>query len=227
MAYYLGAFLACANSWRDQARAKASELSTLQALEKDLTSLKEENQTQERHWARQEDAYKDSLKEAQKAKDATNKRLHEAGQTYAELLGQVVPLRAEVAKLKDAAKTSEAKMKKLEDQCIDREVKLGATEAALDVKTKAFDLLEAEFVKLRAEQVKALAAKNQELASQVERFEKAEKELIDDAANAFANGFAEALAQAACANPGIDVSSCGPLNQIVEGKIVPVEVPED
>jgi len=133
----------------------------------------------------------------------------------------------EIAELKYAAKTSEAKMKKLEDQCLDREVKLGVAEAALEAKTKASDLLEVEFVKLQAEQVKALAAKDQELASQEERFEKAEKELIDDAVGAFADGFAEALAQAACANLGIDVSSCDPLNQIVEGKIVPVEVPED
>jgi len=127
----------------------------------------------------------------------------------------------EVAELKDAAKISEAKMKKLEDQCVDREVKLGATEATLDAKTKAYDLLEAEFVKLRAESIKALAAKDQELASQAERSKKAEQELIDDVVGAFSDGFAEALAQAACANPGIDVSSCSPFNQIVEGKIMP------
>jgi len=65
------------------------------------------------------------------------------------------------------------------------------------------------------------------LASQAELFEKAEKELIDDVAGAFADGFAEALAQAGCANSRIDVSSCGPLNRIVEGKIVLVEVPKD
>ncbi len=86
---------------------------------------------------------------------------------------------------------------------------------------------ELEFVKLQAEKVKALATKDQELASQTERFKKAEQELIDDAAGAFVDGFAEALAQAAYANPRINVSSCGPLNHIVEGKIVPVEVPED
>ena len=133
----------------------------------------------------------------------------------------------EIADLKDAAKTSEAKMKKLKDQCVDREVKLGATEAALEAKTKAFDQLEAEFVKLLVESVKALTAKDQELASQAEHFKKAEQELVDDAAGAFANGFAEALTQAACANLGIDVSGCRPLNEVVEGKIVPVEAPED
>jgi len=227
MAYYLGAFLAYATTWRDQARAKASELSALQALEKECASLKEEKQTLERHWARQEEAYKDSLKEAQKAKDAASKRLHEVGQTYTKLLGQVVPLRVEIADLKDAAKTFEAKMKKLEDQCVDREVKLGVTEAALEAKTKAFDLLEAEFVKLQAESVKALEAKDQELASQAEHFKKAEQELVNDVAGAFADGFAEALAQAACVNPGIDVSGCSPLNEVVEGKIVLVEALED
>jgi len=40
MAYHLGAFLACATTWRDQVRAKASELSALQALEKECASLK-------------------------------------------------------------------------------------------------------------------------------------------------------------------------------------------
>jgi len=230
MAYYLGAFLACANSWRDQARAKASELSTLQSLEKELASLKEQKQIQECRWVHQEDAYKDSLKEAQKAKDVANKRLHEAGQTYAELLGQVVPLRVEIAELKDVAKASKVKMKKLEDHCVDREVKLGETEAAHDAKTKAFDLLEAELAKLRAERDEALAAKaarDKELASQAERFEKTEKELIDDVASAFADGFAKALAQAACANPGIDTSSCGPLNHIIEGQVIPLEISED
>jgi len=65
------------------------------------------------------------------------------------------------------------------------------------------------------------------MASQAGRFEKGEKELVDDAAGAFAKGFAEALAQAACANPGIDTSSCSPLNHIVEGKIIPLDIPED
>jgi len=227
MAYYLRAFLACANSWRDQARAKASKLSTLKALEKELASLKEQKQIQERHWARQEDAYKDCLKEAQKAKDAANKRLHEAGKTYAELLGQVVPLCMEIAELKDVAKAFEAKMKKLEGRCVDREVKLGEVEAALNAKTEAFDLLQANFSKLQAEKDETLVAKDKEMASQVERYEKAEKELVEDAASAFADGFIEALAQAACANPGIDISSFGPLNHIAEGKIIPLNIPED
>jgi len=212
--FYLGAFLACNTSWHDQTRAKASELSTLQALEKECASLKEEKETLACHWARQEETYKVSLKEAQKAKDAASKRLHEAGQAHAELLGQVVPLRVQIADLKDTVETSKAQQKKLEDQSVDREVKLGEVEAALNAKAEAFD-------RLKTGKDEALAAKDKELASQAEHFKETEKELTNDAANAFADGFAEALAQAACANLGIDTSCCGPLNHIVDDKVVP------
>jgi len=161
---------------------------------------------------------------AQKAKEEASKRLHEAGQAHAEFLGQVVPLRVQIVDLKDTVETSKAQQKKLEDHCVDRELKLGATEAALEAKVKAFDLLEAE---LRAELVKAFAAKDQELASQAEHFKKVEQELVQNVAGAFADGFAEALVQAACANLGIDVSECSPMNEIVEGKIVALEAHED
>jgi len=140
--------------------------------------------------------------------------------------------------LKDAVETSKAQKKKLEDHCVDREQKLAKTEATLEAKTNTCDLLEAENTTLRAEMVKALeakdqelvealAAKDQELASQAEQFKKAEQELVQDAASAFVDGFAEALAQAACANPEINVSECSPFNEIVEGKIVPLEAHED
>jgi len=55
------------------------EASTLQALEKEIASLKEEKERLTQHWARQEVAYKDSLKVAQKSKEEANKRLHEVG----------------------------------------------------------------------------------------------------------------------------------------------------
>jgi len=147
-----------------------------------------------------------------------------------------VPLRVEVADLKDVAKASEAKMKKLEDQCVDRERKLGAVEATLEAKTKDLNALEAEFAKLRAEMVEALAAKDQELTKALAAKDKElaakDKELASQAeqskrAGAFANGFVEAFAQASCTNPGIDVSGCSPMNEIVEGKIVPLEAHED
>jgi len=201
MNFYLSAFMACANTWREKAKAKASEAFAIQALEKENASLKEEKETLARRWARQEEAYKDSLKLAQKAKEEASKRLLE--------VGQIVPLRVQVVDLKDAVQTSKAQQKKLEDHCVDREQKLAKTEAALEAKTNSCDLLTAENTTLRAEMVKALkakdqelvaalAAKDQELATQAEQFKKAEQELVQEATMGFADGFAEALVQAAC-----------------------------
>ena len=92
-------------------------------------------------------------------------------------------LRVQITELKDAVETSKAQQKKLEDQCVDQEVKLGEVEAALNANAEAFD-------RLKTEKDEALTAKDKELASQVERFKETEKELINDAANAFADGFA-------------------------------------
>ena len=163
-------------------------------LKSSFALLKEKTQAQERRWFHQEVSYKETLREAQQAKDVANKRLQEAGQSYVQLLGQTVPLRVEIAELKDDAEASKIKMKTLEDRCVTREVKLGEVEATLNAKTEAFDLLQADFSKLQAEKDEALAAKDKEMASQAERFEKAEKDLVDDAAGAFTEGFAEALA---------------------------------
>jgi len=131
MFYYMGAFMACASTWREQAKARAIEASTLQALKKEVASQKEEKEILASRWVRQEDAYKTSLRVAQKTKEEANKRLHEVAQANAELLDQLVPLRVKIADLEEAAKTSEAQQKKLENQCIDREKTLGKTEATL------------------------------------------------------------------------------------------------
>ena len=67
--YYMGAFMSCAHSWHAQARAKAVKASSFQALEKEVASLKDEKERLATHWGRQEDAYKTSLRVAQKAKE--------------------------------------------------------------------------------------------------------------------------------------------------------------
>jgi len=117
MNYCMDAFIACANSWRAQAKTKAVETSARQALEKENASLKEEK----KRWERQEEAYKVSLKVAQKAKEEASKRLHEAGQAHAELLSQIVPLRVKVVELEGEVETSKLQQKKLEAHCVDRE----------------------------------------------------------------------------------------------------------
>jgi len=167
---------------------------------------------------------------AQKAKEKANKQLHEAGQAHVELLNQVVPLRVKVVDLEEAVKTSEAQQKKLENQCVDREQTLGKIEATLEEKTTECAQLTTENTKLQAqvqELIVALAAKDQEMATQAENFKVAEGKLSEEAATGFADGFVEALVQAACANPGINVSECSPFHEVVDGKIVPLEASED
>ena len=147
-------------------------------------------------------------------------------QAQAELLNEVVPLRTKIANLEAVAETSKAYQKKLKDQCVDREQKLGKYEVALANKTDECSRLTAENASLQAkvqELTSALASKDQEIIMQAASFKVAEEKLVEEAASGFAEGFAEALVQAACANPGIDVSGCSPLNKVVDGKIVAME----
>jgi len=65
------------------------------------------------------------------------------------------------------------------------------------------------------------------MAAQAANFKVAEEKLVEEVATRFADGFGEALVQVACANPGIDVSRCNPLNEVVNGEIVPLEAPEE
>jgi len=58
----------------------------------------------------------------------------------------------------------------------------------------------------------------------IEELEKDKNTLIHDMAGTFEEGFKEALAQAVCENPGIDVSNCDSTHHIVDGKVVPLEL---
>jgi len=235
--YYMGLFMSCAYTWHKQSRAKTAQASSFQALEKEVASLKEgqeklkeEKERLAAHWGRQEGAYKESLRIAQKAREEANKRLHEVAQAQAELLNEVVPLRTKIADLEAVAETSKAYQKKLEDQCVNREQTLGKTEVALANKTDECSRLTTENKSLQAkvqELSSALASKDQEMVAQATNFKAVEDKLVGESATSFAEGFAEALVQAACANPDIDVSGCSPLNEVVDGKLVPLETSEE
>jgi len=69
VAYYIGEYFSNARSWREQAAEKTSHCLT---LEKELALLKEKTRAQEHRWFHQEVSYKETLKEAQQAKDASN-----------------------------------------------------------------------------------------------------------------------------------------------------------
>jgi len=94
-------------------------------------------------------------------------------------LGKVMPLRTQVVGLQEEAEANKAKMARLKEQATDREVQLGKVEAKL------------------AAQTEVLEKAKKELTSQAKVFGKAKAELIDDAADAYAAGFEDALAQVA------------------------------
>ena len=56
-----------------------------------------------------------------------------------------------------------------------------------------------------------------ELTQQAEKFKKVEAELIEDAADAYAAGFEDALAQVVCAHPEMDASPFATSNHVVDG----------
>jgi len=69
-----------------------------------------------------------------------------------------------------------------------------------------------------------LIAEREARDSTIEDLERAKGKLIDNMDDIFAEGFKEALAQAACENPGIDTFNCNPLNPIFDGKVVPLDL---
>jgi len=60
-----------------------------------------------------------------------------------------------------------------------------------------------------------------ELTQQTKAFKKTEAELIEDAADAYAAGFEDALAQVACVHPEMDTSLFATSNRVVDGQVVP------
>jgi len=214
MPYYMGAFLAIALDWRAQAKTKAIEMQTLQALKREVATLKEEK-------LKLEDAYQASLAETRRMEETATVRLREADQKHADLLGSMAPLQAEVADMREVVESSKA-----------FGVKLNEVEGELAAKSKALSLLQAEHDKSRVDVNKLQVEKEfleKQLAtkdSKIEELEKSNKELLEDMANTFEEGFKEALAQATCENPGINTSNCDPDNHIVDRKVVPLDLGE-
>ena len=133
----------------------------------------------------------------------TNKKLFDKSQEYTTLLAKVVPLRTQVVGLEEETVANKARMVKLEERATEWEVKLGMVEAELTAQTEALEKAKAE------------------LTIQVEAFGRVKEELIDDAANTYATGFEDALAQVVCKHLEVDVSPFATSNHIVDGQIVP------
>jgi len=65
------------------------------------------------------------------------------------------------------------------------------------------------------------------MAAQAEHYKKVEKELNDDAADAYVAGFEDALSQVVCEHPMMDTSNFATANHVVEGQIVPRVLPQN
>ncbi|XP_068475356.1 uncharacterized protein [Phaseolus vulgaris] len=222
MPYHLGVFLAVALDWRAQPKSAASNTQALQALKGEVAALKEEKEA----LGRQNEAYQASLKLAQEAKEEVDRQLDEAMEIQADFYVREVSLQVQVTDLQDMAEASEELQKDLEDQCYGQAERLERMEEEMATKVKALSLLQVDHDRLQTEvnrlQVEKKALEKQVASgdSTIKELEKVRKELIDDMAGTFEEGFKEALAQAACENPGINVSNCDPCNHIVDGKVV-------
>ncbi|XP_068476985.1 uncharacterized protein [Phaseolus vulgaris] len=226
MPYHLGAFLAVALDWRAQARNAASNTRALQALKEEVAALKKEKEA----LGRQNEAYQASLKLAQEAKEEADRQLNEAMEIQADFYIREVSLQVQVTDLQDMVEASEELQKDLEDQCYGQAERLERMEEEMATQVKALGLLQVNHDKLQTE-VNRLQVEKEALEKQVasgdttiEELEKVRKELIDDMAGTFEEGFKEALAQAACENPGINVSNCDPTHHVVGGQVVPLEL---
>jgi len=175
----------------------------------------------------------------------------EACKRLTELLEQVTSLQSKIVALEAAMRTFEAQQKLLADQCAAWGQSLEKTEGELAEKMEKLNLLQTEHDQFQTElnriQVekeslekklasgdstieelekakKELIAEREARDSTIENLERAKGKLIDNMADIFAEGFKEALAQAACENPGVDTSNCNPINHIVDGKVVPLDL---
>jgi len=71
-----------------------------------------------------------------------------------------------------------------------------------------------------SQQEERLAKLEEELACKDELFNQTKVELTNDAADAYAAGFEDAMAQVACVHPGVDLSQTGLSKKIVGGQLV-------
>ena len=231
MPYYLGAFLVVALDWRSQARNAASNTQALQDLKEEVAALKEAKEA----LGRQNVVYQASLKLAQKAKEEADRQLGEAMEFQADFYVREVSLQVQITDLQDMAEASEELQKDLEDQCYGQAERLEWMEEEMATQAKALGLLQVDHDKLKTKvnrlRVEKEALEKEALEKQVasgdstiEELEKVKKALIDDMVGTFEEGFKEALAQAACENPGINVSNCDPTHHVVDGQVVPLEL---
>ena len=141
-----------------------------------------------------------------------------------------VTLKVQITGLQGMVEAYEEVQKDLKGRCCEQADKLERMEGETATQAKALGLLQVDHDKLQIE-VSRLRVEKEALEKQVasgdaiiEELERDKKTLINDMAGTFEEGFKEALAQAVCENPRIDVSNCDSTHHIVDGKVVPLEL---
>ena len=147
-----------------------------------------------------------------------------------DLYAQEVALKVRVTSLQGTIEGYEKVQKDLKARCCERADAMERMEREMASQTHAMGLLRADYDKLQVE-VNRLRVEKEALEKQVAsgeaiigELEKDKKTLIQEMAGTFEEGFQEALAQAVCVNPGIDISGCDATHHIVDGKVVPLEI---
>jgi len=195
-------------------------------LETRVTALEEEKKT----LGRQNEDYQTTLKQAQESKAEAEGQLAEAVELQSDFYAREVALKVQVTSLQDIVEAYEEVQKYLKARCCEQADAMERMEGEMATQAKAMGLLQVDYDKLQVE-VSQLRMEKEALEKQVasgdatvEELKKDKKALIQDMAGTFEEGFQEALAQAVCTNPGIDISNCDSTHHIVDGKVVPLEM---
>ena len=154
------------------------------------------------------------MKLAHEGREGAEAYARELEQAHVDQLGHLTAYQVQSIGLQEAALASDVQRKKLEELDAAWRQKLAEQESALG-------FLQAEANKLHVEKEfleKQLTSKD----SRIAELEGEVQELTGEMAGAFDEGFQEALTQASCENPGINVSNCDSTHHVVDGKVVPL-----
>jgi len=124
------------------------------------------------------------------------KALHVKGREAVELETKILPFRTCAVELEDLVAELKGKVANLEESTTQRDILLEQVEGELVEKTES-------------------------LARTIKSFKKVEVELTNDVADAYGEGFQDAIAQFACAHPEVDLSPFCESKCVIDGQIVP------
>jgi len=171
-------------------------------------------------FSRVENALKDELQSVRKDNKELRKKHHDKLQDVVELESKIVPLREEIAALKEVKVTDAEKMANLEKWSVERETLLEKVEQDRDKASQELTETAAELARAREEN-SGLKKKIDELDEENRGLKTKIDELQLDAAQVLTSGFGAALEQFACKFPDLDLSEFSVYNEVVDGKIVP------